>query len=258
MTQEVNITRLDAFTYRERIKGGDATVLIPVGAIEQHGPHMPLGVDMFLSTKMSELTAEAIGALVGPSVGLGYKSQQRSGGGNHIIGSFGFDAETVTNICRTLVREFYRHGVKKIVFVNGHYENYQFIFEGVDLALRDLGATELGGEGPTVMMLSYWDFVTEDVIERLYVDGFPGWAVEHGGVMETALMLEYFPELVHMDKVMDLPAAVLPLYDLLPVDASLTPPSGCLSSAAPATAEKGRVLAESVVAGMSEAIRSRF
>mgnify|MGYP001262314064 CR=1 FL=1 len=77
-------------------------------------------------------------------------------------------AETVIGICRTLVREFDRHGVKKIVFVNGHYENYQFIFEGVDLALRDLAAQ--GGELPRVMMLSYWDFVTPAVIERLYPD----------------------------------------------------------------------------------------
>ena len=243
MNRETNITRIDAFTYRELVKAGEATVLVPVGAIEQHGPHMPLGVDMFLSTKLAELTAEATGALVGPSVGLGYKSQQRSGGGNHLIGSFGFDAETVTGICRTLVRELHRHGVSRIVFVNGHYENYQFIFEGVDLALRDLGGA--CAQPPTVMMLSYWDFVTPEVIGRLYPEGFPGWDVEHGGVMETSLMLEFFPDLVNMDKVMDLPAARLPLYDLLPVDASLTPESGCLSSGQSATAAEraGRAVA---------------
>ncbi len=255
MTRETNITRLDAFTYRELIENGDAVVLIPVGSVEQHGPHMPLGVDMLLATKMSELTAEEGGWLVGPTVTLGYKSQQRSGGGNHIIGSFGFDAETVIGMCRTLVREFHRHGVNRIVFVNGHYENYQFIFEGVDLALRDLRAE---GDQPTVMMLSYWDFVTSDVIERLYPQGFPGWAVEHGGVMETSLMLEYFPDQVRMERVMDLPPAQLPLYDLLPVDASLTPESGCLSSGKASTAEKGRDLAESVVSGMASVIRERF
>lgn len=257
MTAEVNITKLDAFTYRERIAGGDAIVLIPVGSIEQHGPHMPLGTDALLSTKMAELVAERIDALVGPTVSTGYKSQQRSGGGNHIVGSFGFDADVVIGICQTLVRELARHGVKQIAFINGHYENYQFIFEGVDLALRELGAQ--GVENlPTVMMLSYWDFVTDEVIAELYQDGFPGWDVEHGGVMETALMLEYFPELVDMDRVMDLPAAELPLYDLLPVDASLTPESGCLSSGAPATREKGVALAASVVAGLADALTSRF
>ena len=165
MTHDVNITRIDAFTYRELVQGGNAVMMIPVGSVEQHGAHMPLGTDMMLSTKMAELTADQIGGLVGPTVSLGYKSQQRSGGGNHIVGSFGFDADTVIGVCQTLVRELYRHGVKNIVFVNGHYENYQFIFEGVDLALRDLAAQ--GGELPRVMMLSYWDFVTPAVIERL-------------------------------------------------------------------------------------------
>lgn len=253
---EKNITRLDAFTYRQILSQDNPVVLIPVGSIEQHGPHMPLSVDVLLSTRMAELTAERLGnALVGQTITTGYKSQQRSGGGNHIIGSFGFDAQTVIGVCRTLVREFARHGATQIVLVNGHYENYQFLYEGVDLALRDLAPL---GTLPQVMLLSYWDFVTDEVISNLYPDGFPGWDVEHGGVMETALMLEYFPELVDMDKVMDLPAADLPLYDLLPVDASLTPESGCLSSARAATKEKGQVLAESVVSGMAEAIRSRF
>lgn len=148
---ERNITRLDAFTYRERIEGGDATVLIPVGALEQHGPHMPLYTDAMLSTKMAELTAESTDSLVGPTIWTGYKSQQRSGGGNHIIGSFGFDAAHVIETCRTLVREFTRHGVQRIAFINGHYENYQFIYEGVDLAIRDIASA--GENLPTVLLL---------------------------------------------------------------------------------------------------------
>ena len=76
--------------------------------------------------------------------------------------------------------------------------------------------------------------------------------------METSLMLEYFPDLVHMDRVMDLPAAALPPYDLLPVDPTLTPESGCLSSAKAASAEKGAILADSIVSGITDAIRGRF
>ncbi len=249
---EVNITRIDAFTYRERIARGDLIIYIPVGAIEQHGPAMPLGVDMMLSTKMAELVAERTDGLVAPSISMGYKSQQRSGGGNHIIGSFGVDADTLIGMCQTMVREFYRHGVRKIVFVNGHYENNQFIYEGVDLALREIGFGN--DELPSVMMLSYWDFVTPQVIEELYPDGFPGWDVEHGGVMETSLMLEYFPDLVHMDLIMDHPAAEVPLYDLLPADPAMTPESGCLSSGKESSAEKGRILAKSIVAGVADAV----
>lgn len=256
MTKNVNIMYLDAFTYRERLADPSLVMFVPVGAIEQHGPAMPLGVDAWLSTKMAELVAEKVGGLVGPAIALGYKSQQRSGGGNHLVGSFGLDAETVINTARGVVRELHRHGARQIAFINGHYENYQFLFEGADLALRDIRAfTE---DLPQIMLLSYWDFVPADVIERLYPEGFPGWDVEHGGVMETSLMMEYFPEYVHADKIVDQPAAQLPLYDLLPVDPSLTPDSGCLSSGRPASAEKGRILAGSIVEGMAGAVRERF
>lgn len=255
MTPQRSITRLDALTYQQ-ILTTDPVILIPVGSIEQHGPHMPLGVDTLLSTRIAELTAESIGAYVGPPVSAGYKSQQRSGGGNHIIGSFGFDAHIVIGLCQTLVRELARHGARRIVLVNGHYENYQFLYEGVDLALREL--SDRDAPPPRVMLLSYWDFVTREVIDQLYPEGFPGWEVEHGGVMETSLMLEHFPDLVDMDRVMDLPAAVMPPYDLLPVDPSLTPESGCLSSAGRASAHKGRILTGSVVEEMGRAILSRF
>ncbi|WP_092534148.1 creatininase family protein [Actinomyces ruminicola] len=58
----------------------EARCLIPVGAVEQHGPHMPVSVDVLLSTTTAELTAEHLGAaLVGPTITTGYKSQQRSG-----------------------------------------------------------------------------------------------------------------------------------------------------------------------------------
>ena len=70
MNQERNITRLDAFTYRTLIED-DPVMLIPVGSVEQHGPHMPLGVDMMLSTKMAELVAEKTDALVGPTIKIG-------------------------------------------------------------------------------------------------------------------------------------------------------------------------------------------
>lgn len=253
---EVNIMRMDAFTYREKVADPNAIALVPVGSVEQHGPHMPLGVDTMLSTLMAELTAAEVNGIVGPTITFGYKSQQRSGGGNHIIGTFGFDASHVIESTRTLVNELYRHGLTRIAFVNGHYENYQFVYEGVDLALRDIKNS--GAQLPKVVILSYWDFVSEATIEELYPDGFPGWDVEHGGVMETSLMLLHFPGLVNMDKVMDLPAADIPPYDVLPAIPERTPESGCLSSAAASTAEKGQILTKSIIAGMTEVLGKEF
>ncbi|WP_166969403.1 creatininase [Brevibacterium atlanticum] len=250
----VYMEELDAFSYAQKI-GEGAPVLIPAGSIEQHGPHMPLHVDTLLSRRMAGETAQRIGAIVAAPMAYGYKSQQRSGGGNHLPGTTSLDGALVTEIAKTLVLEFIRHGARAIGFVNGHFENYQFLYEGADLALRELGCA---GEDVRVMLLSYWDFVDEATIGRLYPNGFTGWDLEHGGVLETSLMLHLHPEQVDMTKVVDAPPAELPNYDVLPVRPELTPDSGCLSSAAEATAEKGRILLETASAGMSEAITSEF
>lgn len=251
----VFMEELDAFSYSERIQSG-RPVLIPAGSIEQHGPHMPLHVDTLLSRTIAGETAERICGIVAAPISYGYKSQQRSGGGNHLPGTTSLDGSLVTAIAQTLVLEFARHGAKKIGFVNGHFENYQFLYEGTDLALREL--SQKGIADVRVMLLSYWDFVDDDTISSLYPQGFTGWDLEHGGVLETSLMLHLYPHQVDITKIDDAPAADLPNYDVLPVRPELTPPSGCLSSAADATAEKGRILLDVASSGMAEAITNEF
>lgn len=254
--RSVYMEDLDAFTYRSRIIEDNAPVLVPVGSIEQHGPHMPLNVDVLLSRAMAGATAAAVEGIVAAPVVYGYKSQQRSGGGNHIIGTTSLDATTMISIAKTLTLEFARHGARQIAFINGHFENYQFLYEGVDLALRELQQT--GIKDVKVVLLSYWDFVDEATIAELYPNGFTGWDLEHGGVLETSLMLHLFPKRVQMEKVVDSPPAKLPNYDVLPVNPDLTPASGCLSSAAEATAEKGRILLERASTAMSHALIREF
>lgn len=251
MTRTVLMKEMDAFTYRERI-ASDPIVIIPVGSLEQHGPHMPLCVDELLSTAMASSVAQRIDAVVGPTITFGYKSQQRSGGGYHLAGTVSMTGKTFIDLAKEITLELAEHGVRKFVFCNGHYENYQFLFEGVDLAVREL---RVRGIEITCQLISYWDFVDDATIERLYPEGFTGWDLEHGGVLETSLMLLLHPELVDMDRVSDDPPAVLPNYDVLPIRPELTPPSGCLSSARNATVEKGRILLETATTNMVEAIR---
>lgn len=250
MPRSVLMEELDAFTYRELI-GRGAPVIVPVGATEQHGPHLPLQTDVLLAKAMSTRLAQAVDGVVAAPVVYGYKSQQRSGGGNHLAGTTSLDATTVIAIARTLTLELARHGARQVVFLNGHFENYQFLYEGAEQATTQLSQQ---GEDVSAILLSYWDFVDEETIEEIYRGAFPGWDVEHGGVLETSLMLHLHPELVHLDRVMDLPAAQLPRYDRLPVRPELTPISGCLSSAAAASESAGRLLLDRTSAALAEAI----
>jgi creatinine amidohydrolase len=245
MDKSVFLEDLDAFTYREAVASGEAIVLIPVGALEQHGPHLPLGTDTLLSSRFAEGIARRLGALVAQPIAYGYKSQQKSGGGNHLSGTVSLDGASLIGVARNLVKSFLGQGVKHVVFVNGHFENYQFLYEGIDLALDELGL-EPGAE-QCVLLLSYWDFVSPDTLAEVYPGGFPGWDVEHGGVLETSLMLHLEPGRVAMDRLVDGPAAVLPRFDRLPVVPSRTPETGCLSSAAGSSAAKGELLYGQVV-----------
>lgn len=255
LRNSVYMEELDAFTYREKI-ADEGIVLIPAGAIEQHGPHMPMNVDVLLSRTMAGAVAQEISAVVAAPIVYGYKSQQRSGGGSHLTGTTSLDGATIIDIAKSLTLEFADHGVRRIAFVNGHFENYQFLYEGVDLAIRELKKS--GIEDMKVVLLSYWDFVDDATISELYPEGFTGWDLEHGGVLETSLMLHLYPGMVDMDRVDDIPPATLPNYDVLPVRPELTPDSGCLSSAVNATAEKGEILLKRASAGMAGALQNEF
>lgn len=267
MKQSVYMEEMDAFTYREKLEH-DAVVFIPVGALEQHGSHMAMCVDAALTKAMAGATAEALiadthGALEGivaAPITYGFRSQQRSGGGFHLSGTTSLSGTTLIALAKDIVFNLIQHGAKKIVFMNGHYENYQFIFEGAELALEK--ARESGIDNVKIQLLSYWDFIDDETIAALYPDGFTGWDLEHAGVMETSLMLLFYPDLVDMSRVSEpryegLPA-ILPNYDVLPIIADYTPPSGCLSSPAASSREKGIILRDVAVQHMVEAVKHEF
>ena len=247
---------LDAHSYQDYVAGGRSVVLIPTGATEQHGPHMPMGVDAMLSRAICEAVAGEIEALVAPAFCYGYKSQPRSGGGNHRIGSTSLSAQTLIMQTKDVVLGLLQDGVRRVAVVNGHYENYQFLYEGLDLAVRE--ARTLGLEDARAMLLSYWDFVDDETLEAVFPDGFLGWDIEHGGVLETSLMLHLHPDKVDMSRAPDHPPAELTAYDIFPEDPARTPGSGCLSSPAGATAQWGELLLSTVRSGIVRAVTSEF
>jgi creatinine amidohydrolase len=245
------MNELSWLAYQERITAGRPAVLLPVGALEQHGPHLPLGTDALLSTAVAADAARRTGALVAPALAYGYKSQPKCGGGQHFCGTTSLDAATLIGQVRDAVREFARHGVQRLVLVNGHYENQWFLIEGIDLALRELGpASKL-----QVMRLEYWDFLTSETLAAVFPDGFPGFALEHAAVIETSLMLHYHPALVRVDLIPGDPPADFPPYDVYPTRRNWVPLSGVLSSARGSDAAKGARMAEELAARVAQAVR---
>jgi creatinine amidohydrolase len=256
MTEPVRIAEIPWTDYDRRVREEQPVVMLPVGALEQHGPHLPMNCDAVIPSAISEAVAKKIGGLVAPALSYGYKSQPKSGGGNHFPGTTSLDGATLTGQVRDIIREFARHGVRRMALMVGHFENTWFTIEGIDLALRDLRAD--GIRDMKIVRADYWDFTTEDTIAKVFPDGFPGWALEHAGVMETSVMMHLHPELVHVDRIPTHPGAQFPAYDVYPVNPDWVPSSGALSSAKAATAEKGRVLVENYVQDISAALADEF
>jgi len=257
MNKSVFVGELTWKEYEASIAGGERVLFLPVGALEQHGHHMCMDVDVLLPTAVSQRVAQRIDALVMPALHYGYKSQQKSGGGNHFPGTTSLDGATLTHSVQDIIRELARHGVRRLVLMNGHYENSMFIVEGIDLALRELRYA--GINDFRVVVLSYWDFIKDpEVIAQLYPDGFLGWDIEHGGVFETSLMLALYPERVDMERVVDHPPASFPPYDVFPIIPERTPAAGTLSSAVGASREKGELILRVCVEGIASAVEEVF
>lgn len=256
MSRIVRISKLDWQTYHDIVKETSPVVMLPIGALEQHGPHLPLDCDSVIPTAISEHVAPLIGGLVAPTITYGYKSQPKSGGGNHFPGTTSLDAQTLIFLVRDVIKEFARHGVRRMALVIGHYENTMFAIEGIDLALRELRAD--GIHDMKILRIDYWDFTSQRTLETAYPDGFPGWPLEHAGVMETSVMLHLHPEFVHMDRCPTHGPVFFPPFDVYPFDPKRGTESGALSSAKIATAEKGRMMFEEYVTGISSALNEEF
>lgn len=238
------------------IKAGPPILILPTGSLEQHGPHLPLNTDTVLPLAVADRVAAMIGALVAPPLPYGYKSQPKSGGGNHFPGCASLDGVTYINLLRDLICDFARHGLTKIVLLDGHMENQWFLTEAADLALRQLKAE--GVAGVEIIKLGYWTFINAATEAALFPDGLLSWELEHAAVMETSVMLHLVPHLVRADLIPDGPPADFPLYEVYPFDTRPIPPTGVLSSAASATAAKGEAVLAQVVPAIAAALKASW
>jgi len=252
----VHIAELSWTAYDEKLKRDNPVIILPVGSLEQHGPHSPLATDTIIPQEIGIAVAETIDGLIAPPIAYGYKSMPRTGGGNHFPGTTSLDGDTLVRLTRDILCEFARHGARRLLILDSHYENEMFLIEGIDLALKDLKSW--GIDDLRIMKVRYFEFVSEATLATVFPDGFPGWPLEHAGVMTTSVLLHRRPDLVHMDKVPNQKPVIYPPYDLFPVDPKKGTQTGILATAKGATPEKGEILFKEYVAGISAATREAF
>lgn len=230
-----------------------APVFLPVGAHEQHGPHLPMATDALFAQAMAERVAAEVDGIVAPCVRFGYKSQARSGGGQTFTGTISMDGSTLCHTVLDILRELARHGVKQCVIVNGHYENQWFLTEAIELAQREF---TLARQCMHVIRCEYWDYTPQAVYDRIFEGNFPGVDLEHAALIETSMMLYLHPEYVRRDRIPNNPLANFPAHDSYPQDGAHVPESGVLAPAGNSSVEKGKLLVESIVEHMATAMKS--
>lgn len=217
---------------------GMTTVILPLGATEQHGPHLPLGTDTFRAEALAERLASALpDALVAPALPIGC-SDEHSG----FPGLLSLDHATLAGVIVDCARRVAAWGVRRLVLLSAHGGNGQALqLATLCLAeeLRGLRVEVLGSSTTSDAMLA----VAE-------AEGVSPEAVGlHAGDGETSEMLCLRPDLVRMERVV--PGYTGPIEEIMPrlLQAGLRPitPTGTLGDASRADGIRGeRYLAEQI------------
>jgi creatinine amidohydrolase len=227
--------------------------LIPVGAIEQHGPHLPVDVDNTFVEHICEETARRSGgtAISMPPVHYGYNAHNMD-----FPGTIDIKMEHFIAYCCDIGESLAHQGFRRMLFVNGHGSNAPLC----DLIARKITVTTPAMAGA----VNHWQ-VAWDVIQGL-LEGGP-YAADHACEWETSEYLALKPHLVQHDKIVDeIPAhrgGPRWLYPDLSTQRwvhfmnwwSKMNDSGVAGTPSKATAEKGRQMLETTVARLVDVCR---
>lgn len=210
--------------------------LLPVGSVEQHGPHAPLGTDLFIAAEVATRGAARIDAdtAVCPPIPVGVAAEHRS-----FAGSLWVTPDTFRAYVTETVQSLVSHGVSAIVLVNGHGGN-------VD-ALAEVAAAVTREEAARCVTFTWFDSLTD-----------PPHPMGHGGPLETAALLAIDETLVHHDRLESATAGASDRWGTwagrtnLSVDVEEFTENGVVGDPSVATAELGEALLEEATENLAE------
>jgi creatinine amidohydrolase len=185
---EVEWRKLRADQLREQAQR-DAIVILPVAALEQHGPHLPVEVDTLLGETVALRTARKAVATGTPVVVLpvlwtGLSEHHMSFGGTVTLDFPAFSA-----LVEGVVRSVLRHGFRRIVLLNAHGGN--------ENALRTITDDLTPKLGVPIVQFTYWYAAAVPIAKILETQG----GLQHACEAETSMMMAVRPDLVATDRI---------------------------------------------------------
>jgi creatinine amidohydrolase len=214
-------------------------LLLPLGATEQHGPHLPVAMD----TLLAEAVCHAASGRTGVPVMSALRYTVSQGHTPKWPGTFSLRNETFIATLRDIAAWAVATGWKRLLFINAHFGNDAPARVAVDqLRLSYMGRLQVGLLHVFKLDDSIWDDYTSDAADL------------HANAAETSLMLHLYPELVHLDRLVgsDDPDRTTDTVFSYPVaQTSLNGVTGHPSRGSP---EHGRLLFERMTAALCEKI----
>ena len=229
---------------------GDAIVILPVASMEQHGPHLPVGVDTYLCEAVckagAELAIKDAPAVVAPTLWCGMAEHHMAYGG-----TFTFDIPTYRAVLLAFLKSIERHGFKRVFIINGHGGN----IAALNAFLPDFARkTRL-----KVLATTYFELSSSDLAPFLEDQK----RVHHACEVETSMMMVVAPATVKRDRLSE-------AYGMLGMDIDKVlrgppaqfhsfkdiTPSGVIGDARRANADKGKKLLGACAEGLAAVLKN--
>lgn len=233
----------------------NVVIIQPVGAIEQHGLHLPIAVDSAISLgvlgkALSKLERD-LPAYALPCLYYG-KSNEHIG----FPGTITLSAQTLLAVITEMALSIYRSGFRKLILMNSH---------GGQPQIMEIAARDLHQEHPDFSVFALFTWRVPHVVGEMLTPQERQYGI-HAGDAETSIMLSLLPQQVQMDKAVKEYPQGLPKDSLLDMEGQLPfawltkelTKSGVMGDATVATTEKGDRILESLATGWVQVIQDVY
>ena len=209
---------------RDRLESG-SPVILPVGCVEEHGPHLPVGTDLMQAYHVSLEVARRTGGIVLPPFHYGHSSSTRN-----FPGSIPISTLTLASLTEEVIEGVIRSGASRILVLTGHAGS-------AHMAVMKDSLRKIAERHPDVRL---WFLTDYEIADRLVEDDrrFPD-RDGHAGDIETSRMMAVATELVGIPPKKSFPE--FPRHRVLP-DPESHFPTGIMGDPEDASAEKGKFL----------------
>lgn len=219
----------NSFDIKNKIKK-DVPVILPIGAVEAHGPHLPLNTDNILAEKYANKLAEKTNSFVLPVLPFGQVWSLRD-----FPGSLTLSNATVSSVITEIGESLYHQGFRVFVIFSAHLGNMTAMKEA---------SRELYDKLPELKTLIFFYPNLQHYAKEVREGSESHHTYIHADEIETSIMLHLSPDEVDMTKAIDDPPEIPDSSDYTPTPWSTFTNSAVLGYATLATAEKGKYLVE--------------